>query len=106
MCQIACERPMQTPLPRPAIVATLGAAGLRVGELCALNWGDVDFAHARINVRDAKTPAGIRQVDMSPWLRDELTQLPAVTRQRGVGGASVPDTHPSRPSASERGRPQ
>jgi integrase len=53
-------------------VATLGAAGLRVGELCALNWADVDFAHTRINVRDAKTPAGVRMIEMSPWLRDEL----------------------------------
>ena len=69
MSRIAEERPSQTPLPRRAIVATLGAAGLRVGELCALNWADLDFAHTRINVCDAKTPAGVRQVDMSPWLR-------------------------------------
>jgi integrase len=72
MSRIAEERPPKTPLPRRAIVATLGAAGLRVGELCALNWADVDFAHTRINVRDAKTPAGVRMIEMSPWLRDEL----------------------------------
>jgi integrase len=72
MARIAEERPTQTPSPRRALVAMLGAAGLRVGELCALDWADVDFAHTRISVRDAKTPAGVRQVQMSPWLRDEL----------------------------------
>jgi integrase len=72
MSRIAEEKPSQKPLQRRAVVATLGAAGLRVGELCALNWGDLDFAHGRINVRNAKTPAGVREVDMSPWPRDEL----------------------------------
>ena len=72
MARIAEEEPPRTPLPRRAIVATLGAAGLRAGELCALNWADLDFAHTRIKVRDAKTPAGVREIEMSPWLRDEL----------------------------------
>lgn len=57
---------------RRAIVATLGCAGLRNSELCELNLGDLDFAHGVIHVRDAKTPAGVRPVNMSPWLRDEL----------------------------------
>lgn len=72
MARIADEEPSQRPLPRRAIVPTLGAAGLRVGELCALDWADLDFAHTRIKVRDAKTPAGVREIEMSPWLRDEL----------------------------------
>ena len=57
---------------RRAILATLGCAGLRNGELCALNVGDLDFAHGVIHVRDSKTEAGIRQVNMTPWLHDEL----------------------------------
>lgn len=57
---------------RRAIVATLGCAGLRNGEVCELNVGDLDFAHGVIHVRDAKTEAGIRQVNMTPWLHDEL----------------------------------
>src|SRR5579884_481473 len=57
---------------RRAIVATLGCAGLRNTELCELTLGDLDFAHGIIHVRDAKTEAGVRRVNMSPWLRDEL----------------------------------
>ena len=50
---------------RREIVATLGLAGLRVTELCELTWKQLDLAHARIDVPDAKTPIGIRQVDMT-----------------------------------------
>jgi integrase len=57
---------------RRAILATLGCGGLRNGEVCELNVGDLDFAHGVIHVRDAKTEAGIRQVNMTPWLHDEL----------------------------------
>jgi integrase len=60
------------PSARGAILATLGCAGLRNGEVCALNLADLDFAHGVIHVRDSKTEAGIRQVNMTPWLRDEL----------------------------------
>ena len=40
--------------------------------MCELDLGDLDFAHGVIHVRDAKTEAGIRQVNMTPWLHDEL----------------------------------
>jgi integrase len=60
------------PNARRAIIATLGCAGLRNSEVCALNLGDLDFAHGAIRVRDAKTEAGIRNVNMTPWLHDEL----------------------------------
>jgi len=35
-----------------------------------------------INVRDAKTEAGVRQVNMTPWLDDELLAYRAVDRKR------------------------
>jgi integrase len=57
---------------RRAILATLGCAGLRNSEVCELDLRDLDFAHAVIHVRYAKTEAGIRQVNMTPWLHDEL----------------------------------
>jgi integrase len=60
------------PSARRAILATLGCAGLRNSEVCALDLGDLDFAHGVIHVRDSKTEAGVRQVNMTPWLRDEL----------------------------------
>jgi integrase len=47
-------------------------AGLRVGELCALRWHDVDLASGKLRVADAKTDAGERVVDVSPMLLDEL----------------------------------
>jgi integrase len=58
--------------PRRAALATLGCAGLRASELCELDWERVDFPHRKIRLPDAKTPAGVRQVDMSPRLLDEL----------------------------------
>jgi integrase len=58
--------------PRRAILATLGCAGLRNSEVCELNLADLDFAHGVVHVRDAKTEAGVRQVNMTPWLHDEL----------------------------------
>lgn len=54
---------------RLAVVATLVFAGLRVHELAALRWGDLDFERSIIHVRHSKTPAGIREVSMLPALK-------------------------------------
>lgn len=66
------DPPGQTTLVRRAIVATLGCAGLRNTELCELDWSDLLFAHRKIRVADAKTPAGVREVAMTPRLLEEL----------------------------------
>jgi integrase len=63
---------------RRAIVATLGLAGLRVGELCALDEQHIDLAGGKIHIREAKTGAGIRVVDIPQRLRDELVAYRAV----------------------------
>jgi integrase len=63
--------------PRRAVVSTLGLAGPRVGELCALDNQDISLAKARFYVRDSKTDAGIRSVDIHPRLLDELTSYRA-----------------------------
>lgn len=55
-----------------ALVATLIRAGLRVGEAIELRNRDLDLANGRIHVRASKTGAGVRSVDMSPALRDDL----------------------------------
>jgi integrase len=47
-------------------------SGLRNTELCRVDVRDVDFAHRHINVEDTKTEAGIRKVDLSPMLLDDL----------------------------------
>ncbi len=42
-----------------------GRSGLRVSELCDLNLGDVRLDDRRFRVRDAKTKAGVREVEMT-----------------------------------------
>ena len=59
------------------LLATMALAGLRVSEACALRWRDVDLANGRLRVTDAKTDAGVRQVDLTPMLRDELLSAKA-----------------------------
>jgi integrase len=66
------DPPGQMTLVRRAIVATLGCAGLRNTELCSLDWVDLVFAHRKIRVGDSKTPAGVREVAMTPRLLEEL----------------------------------
>jgi integrase len=61
----------------------MALAGLRVGEACALSWRDVDLAGARLRVRESKTEAGERVVDLSPDLLSELKQHKAKTRFDG-----------------------
>jgi integrase len=59
-------------VPRRTIVATLVFAGLRIGELCALHWRDVDLPNRRLHVRAGKTAAATRTIDLEPVLLDEL----------------------------------
>jgi integrase len=57
-----------------ALIATMMLGGLRVGELIALRWRDVDLAGGTIRVAGSKTDAGVRIVeDMTEMLREELT---------------------------------
>lgn len=58
---------------RRALLATLIFAGPRIGELTALNWRDIDLTAGQIRVREAKTAAGVRQIDLLPTLRDVLS---------------------------------
>ena len=72
--------------PRRAIIACLAGCGLRSTELCGIDLR-VDFAHRHISVEDSKTEAGIRKVDLSPMLLDELL----------AWRASLPDPAPASP---------
>ena len=59
--------------PHRAFLATaIMAGGLRVSELCALRWRDVNLGSGRLVVPRSKTEAGERTVDISPDLLDEL----------------------------------
>ncbi len=70
---------------RRALLSTLVFAGLRIGELTALQWRDIDLAGNRLTVRASKTDAGMRQVDLLPALHDELAAYKA----------QAPSTNPS-----------
>ena len=63
------------------ILAVLAGAGLRNGEACGLDWSDVNLASGTLTVGQAKTEAGIRQVDAPAALREELTEHKARTRR-------------------------
>jgi integrase len=75
--QLDREARNDRPTPRRAILCTLTLAGLRIGELTALRWSDVDLAGSRLRIGEAKTHAGIREVRILPVLHDELSALKA-----------------------------
>ena len=56
------------------LLATLIFTGLRVSELLALRWDDVDWDEGTLHVRDSKTKAGVRKVLLMPSLRKLLAQ--------------------------------
>jgi integrase len=62
---------------RRAMIATLTFAGLRIGELLALRWRDVDLAAGWLTVGESKTDAGKRRVRVRGALRDELVAVRA-----------------------------
>jgi integrase len=72
VCWLYQRRKARARSARRAIIATLAASGTRNTELCAVRWRDLDFQHSKIRIRRSKTARGIREVDMTPWLRDEL----------------------------------
>lgn len=55
-------------------VRALEATGLRIGELVALTWGDVDLRGLRLRVRGTKTAAGMRWVPLPEWFAMEVTE--------------------------------
>jgi integrase len=63
---------------RRAIVAVFVFAGLRISELVALRWRDVDLAAGWLHT-GSKTDAGWRQVKIRGALRDALLTLKAAT---------------------------
>jgi excisionase family DNA binding protein len=75
---------------RRPLLATLAFAGLRVGELLALRWADVNLASGQIRVRPSKADAGVRTVDVQPELRDELAAWKASTWHAEPGDLVFP----------------
>ena len=57
---------------RRGAIATLSLTGFRISELGAMTCSQIDLARARFKIPDAKTEKGVREVEMTLWLRDEL----------------------------------
>jgi integrase len=85
-------------IERRAMLATLTFAGLRIGELCALRWRDVDLAAGWLHVGEAKTDAGRRHVKLRGALRDELVAVRARQSQATPDGFVFPTLPGGRPS--------
>jgi integrase len=72
---------------RRAIVATLGGSGVRVSELCAIRIRDLRLhaaSGAHFRIPDAKTEAGIREVQVSPDLLEEIVAHVDALRRVGL----------------------
>ncbi len=72
------------------LLATMILAGLRVSEACGLRWRDVDLARGRLHVAEAKTDAGVRVLELSPDLLDELKAHKARARAGEPGDLVFP----------------
>jgi integrase len=66
---------------RRAMLATLMFAGLRIGELCALRWRDVDLAGGWLRVERAVAKEAPRRVSIRGVLIDELRAVRARNQQ-------------------------
>jgi Phage integrase family len=72
------------------------SGGLRVTEMCQVRWRDVDVHHQRLIIREAKTDAGVRDVDLSLDVMEELMAWRA-TRPSSTGDDFVFATDSGRP---------
>jgi integrase len=95
-------RPAARTAGRRPLLAVMVFGGLRVSEACRLRWRDVDLSSGRLTIRDSKTAAGARRVDMLPVLRDELAAHKAVSRAEP--GALVFRTASGRPRTRDNVR--
>jgi integrase len=65
---------------RRPLLAVLTLAGLRIGEALSLRWRDVSLGARKLRVTEAKTDAGIREVDLTPTLQELLSEYRTRTK--------------------------
>jgi integrase len=80
----AAARSDRKGLGRRAMCAALGLAGFRISEMLDLRCATVELVRSRFKLPDAKTEAGIREVEMTLYLRDELVAYAIDRRERGL----------------------
>ncbi len=88
---------MDRPMPRDLVAGT----GMRIGEVTALQWIDIDFSKNYIIVRrniphhrqveTTKTVASQRKVDMSPELSEELKRLRTERKKQALADGKTFD---------------
>ena len=79
---------------RRAVIEILTRGGVRASELCDLRLGDVrlhDPDGARFHIRDAKTDAGVREVQMTPDLVEAFVEH--LDRLHRAGQPTAPDEY-------------
>lgn len=84
------RRAVRGPSPSRAVIALLSASGVRNTEACDLRWADLDFTHGKINVGRSKTKRGVREIDMIPWLRQELLTYRAAVGTTDLDAPAFP----------------
>lgn len=70
-----------------ALVRLAVLTGLRISELLALSWTDIDFEDGSLHVKASKTPAGVRTISVGPatlQLLRELREESGVVRLSGL----------------------
>ena len=65
---------------RRPLLAVLTLAGLRIGEALNLRWRDVSLGARKLRITEAKTDAGIREVDLTPTLQELLSEYRTRTK--------------------------
>jgi hypothetical protein len=54
------------------MIVVLSLTGTRASEHTDLVWALIDHTHGRIVVEDSKSDAGVREIHMSPFVREEV----------------------------------
>jgi len=83
------------------MIATLGLADFRIGEIMDLLIAQVDLPRGRCKLADAKTEAGVREVEITLYLRDEPLDCMMDRRARGLSlGRPITSSAPRRGSGA------
>lgn len=77
---------------REVMLTLLVCTGLRIGELCSLKRKDVNLEGARLTVTDAKTVAGVRDVEIGPYALPLLTAYMATSPTQKANDWLFPTT--------------
>jgi integrase len=85
---------------RRPLLATLTLAGLRISEGLDLRWRDVNLGARKLRVVQAKTEAGVREVDVSPTLAELLGEYRTRSRHTGSDDLVFPTANGQRDNPS------